>query len=229
VGHDEGGQLTTRVRRNPFSVVLFDEFEKAHPDVFDALLQVLDDGRLTDGQGKTVDFKHTVIVMTSNVGAKHLVEARARNGIGFAVGGDQAAKTWDRLKGTALEALKGAFKPEFLNRIDETIVFHPLGQPEILRIVDLMLAGTNAKLRDLGVSLTLTPAMREALAAEGFDPVYGARPLRRAIQRVLETPLSERLLEGDVVAGDALLADWVEGQLVLTKRLAEPVPVPQAA
>ncbi|MDB5101790.1 MAG: ATPase domain protein, partial [Cyanobacteria bacterium RYN_339] len=230
VGYDEAGQLTEAVRRKPYSVVLFDEIEKAHPDVFDALLQVLDDGRLTDAQGKTVDFKHTVIVMTSNVGAKHLVEARQRNGIGFAVG-DQQSKGWERLKATALGALKDAFKPEFLNRVDETVVFHPLGQPEILRIVDLMLANTQAKLRDLGVSLVLTQPTREALAADGFDPVYGARPLRRAIQRLLETPLSERLLEGDVVSGDAMMADWVDGQLVLTKRQPEPElqPVPQAA
>jgi ATP-dependent Clp protease ATP-binding subunit ClpC len=209
-------------------VVLFDEIEKAHPDVFDALLQVLDDGRLTDAQGKTVDFKHTVIIMTSNVGAKHLVEARTKSNIGFSVGSAED-KTWDRLKATALDALKGAFKPEFLNRIDEVVVFHPLGQAEILRIVDLMLDGTRRKLTDLGVTLDLTTATKEALAAEGFDPVYGARPLRRAIQRLLENPLSERLLEGDLVAGETVQADWVDGKLVLNKFQPVAQPTPQAA
>jgi ATP-dependent Clp protease ATP-binding subunit ClpC len=226
VGHDEAGQLTEAVRRKPYSLVLFDEIEKAHPDVFNTLLQVLDDGRLTDAQGKTVDFRHTLIVMTSNVGAKHLVEHRSRAGIGFSMPGNEDAKAWERLKETALSALKAEFKPEFLNRIDETIVFQPLDQAQILRIVDLMAATTQRKLAAIGVTLLLSLAAREALAKEGFDPVYGARPLRRAIQRLLENSLSEWLLEDRVSEGDTVLADWVDGQLVLTKREAQPMQTP---
>jgi ATP-dependent Clp protease ATP-binding subunit ClpC len=216
VGYEEAGQLTEAIRRRPYSVVLFDEIEKAHPDVFNMLLQILDDGRLTDAKGRTVDFKNAIIIMTSNVGAQHLVGKASA--IGFQTGeGAAEAKSWERIQDTVLEALKQAFRPEFLNRVDEIVVFQPLTQPQILTIVDLMLATTQRKLSGQGITVTLSQAAKEALAEKGFDPTYGARPLRRAIQRQLETPLSNLLLKGEFTAGDRIRVDHADGQFSFFK------------
>jgi ATP-dependent Clp protease ATP-binding subunit ClpC len=224
VGHDEAGQLTEAIRRKPYSVVLFDELEKAHPDVHQLLLQILEDGRLTDSKGRTVDFRHAVIIMTSNVGASKLVGPQG--GMGFRAGSEaDEAHRWSRMREAALEALKEAFKPEFLNRVDDTIVFHPLGKEEILAIVDLLLAQTRAKLADQGVALSLSGEARQALADAGFDPVYGARPLRRAIQRELEVPIGDRLLAGELRPGSQLTVGWRDGAFTFgPEALASTVP-----
>ncbi|MFN3428626.1 MAG: AAA family ATPase [Candidatus Sericytochromatia bacterium] len=225
VGYEEAGQLTEAIRRRPYSVVLFDEIEKAHPDVFNMLLQILDDGRLTDAKGRTVDFKNAILLMTSNVGAQHLVGKASA--IGFQAGeGTAEAKNWERIQDTVLEALKQSFRPEFLNRVDEIVVFQPLTQPQILTIVDLMLDTTQRKLRGQGISVTLTQAAKEALAEKGFDPTYGARPLRRAIQRQLETPLSNLLLKGEFKSGDHIRVDHADGQFSFLK---DEAPVPAAS
>jgi ATP-dependent Clp protease ATP-binding subunit ClpC len=226
VGYEEGGQLTEAVRRRPYAVILFDEIEKAHPDVFNMLLQILDDGRLTDSQGRTVDFKNTIVIMTSNVGAQHLV--RQGGGIGFVSSGEAAeAANWSRMKETAMEALKQAFRPEFLNRVDEIIVFHPLAKPHILQIVDLMLEATRRKLHGQAITLELTQAAREHLADQGFDPSYGARPLRRAIQRQLETPLSDLLLKGEFREGDHIRIDVADKRFTFFKAAPAQAPVQQ--
>ncbi|HMQ31826.1 MAG TPA: AAA family ATPase [Chloroflexaceae bacterium] len=229
VGYDEGGQLTESIRRRPYQVVLFDEIEKAHPDVFNALLQVLDDGRLTDGQGRTVDFRNAVIIMTSNAGTEHL----QGGGIGFSAGG-RGGKQVD-LKDARKkvdEALRQTFRPEFLNRIDDIILFHPLSMEDLTRIVDLQVGELVARLRDQRISLTLTQTAKEYLVVEGFNPVYGARPLRRTVQRMLETPISRELLRGVFKEGDVIEVDLEHGQLVFhrggvlaieSKRPAEPL------
>ncbi|MCB2224394.1 MAG: ATP-dependent Clp protease ATP-binding subunit [Actinobacteria bacterium] len=201
VGYDEGGQLTEAVRRKPFSVVLFDEIEKAHPDVFNTLLQILEDGRLTDSQGRTVDFKNTVIIMTSNLGTAEL----RRKSIGFQT--DDEAVSYEAIKSKVMEALKKQFRPEFLNRIDEIIVFHELTMDEVKAIVDLMLARVRAQLQSQAIELALSDAAKERLALKGYDPQLGARPLRRAIQRMLEDPLSERVLFNEFPAGTTVLVD----------------------
>jgi ATP-dependent Clp protease ATP-binding subunit ClpC len=201
VGYDEGGQLTEAVRRKPFSVVLFDEIEKAHPDVFNTLLQILEDGRLTDAQGRSVDFKNTVIIMTSNLGTADLRKAA----IGFARADE--AVTYERMKEKVNEELKRHFRPEFLNRIDEVIVFHELSKPEVTEIVDLMMKRVVGQLESQGINLDLTPAAKELLSRKGYDPTLGARPLRRAIQRLLEDPLSERILWKEFRAGETVLVD----------------------
>ncbi|MFP5501103.1 MAG: ATP-dependent Clp protease ATP-binding subunit [Candidatus Sericytochromatia bacterium] len=217
VGYEEAGQLTEAVRRRPYSVLLFDEIEKAHPDVFNMLLQILDDGRLTDSKGRTVDFKNTIIIMTSNVGAKHLVR-KGSGSIGF-VSAEEAAERqdWEKMKETAMEALKDAFRPEFLNRVDEIIVFHPLTEAHILEIVDSMLAITERKLHGQAITLALSEAAKGALAEKGYDPTYGARPLRRAIQRQLETPLSNLLLKGEFHEGDHIRVDYADGSFTFFK------------
>jgi ATP-dependent Clp protease ATP-binding subunit ClpC len=207
VGYEEAGQLTESVRRRPYSVVLFDEIEKAHPDVFNILLQVLDDGRLTDAQGRTVNFENTVIVMTSNVGSQHLVSERqfgftGRDGIDF-------RETERR----AREALERTFRPEFLNRIDEIIVFQPLTKEDVLRIVDIMLKRLNKHLESQKVSVAVTETAREFLAEEGYDPKFGARPLARAIRRHIENPLSSRIISGDFGPGDTVVVDRAEDGL----------------
>src|SRR5208282_248953 len=176
VGYDEGGQLTEQVRRRPYSVLLFDEIEKAHPEVFNALLQVLDDGRMTDGQGRTVNFKNTVVVMTSNVGTQ-MVE---KNTIGFSVLGKETAG--DETRKRLLDALRRQFRPEFLNRIDDIIVFNTLSREHLSKIVDLQLGIVSKMLKDRKLNLTVTPAAKDAIIAEGYDPQFGARPMRRAIQ-----------------------------------------------
>jgi ATP-dependent Clp protease ATP-binding subunit ClpA len=201
VGYQEGGQLTEAVRRRPYSVVLFDEIEKAHPDVFNMLLQILDEGRLTDSQGRTVDFKNALIILTSNVGSQHLFEAAQSGTL------RPGTPAWEAAKAEALDALRSEFRPEFINRLDEQIVFHPLAGEDIARITDLMLADTGARLKREGLGLFVTDAAREAIAKVGTDPAYGARPLRRAIQRELETPLARYLLEGRHLPGDVVTVD----------------------
>jgi ATP-dependent Clp protease ATP-binding subunit ClpC len=215
VGYEEGGQLTERVRRRPYSVVLLDEIEKAHPDVFNMLLQILEDGRLTDSQGRTVDFRNTVIIMTSNVGAMRYGKMKA---IGFSSGGeDRIVCDYDKMKESILDELKNTFRPEFLNRIDEIIVFHALEPEHTRQIVDLMLERVIERLTKQGIRVKITSAAREFLSREGFDPVYGARPLRRAIQRMIEDSLSEEILSGRLDIGDAVLIDEQEGKLVFKK------------
>jgi len=201
VGYEEGGQLTEKVRRKPFSVVLFDEVEKAHPDIFNSLLQILEDGRLTDSQGRVVDFKNTVIIMTTNLGTRDI--AKGMN-LGFSMTTD-AGGSYERMKSKVQDELKQHFRPEFLNRIDDVVVFHTLSQEEIVRIVDLMIARLDDRLRDKDMGIELTTAAKHLLAERGFDPVLGARPLRRAIQREIEDPLSEKILFGELQAGEIIL------------------------
>ena len=206
VGYDEGGQLTEKVRRRPFSVVLFDEIEKAHPDIFNSLLQVLEDGRLTDSQGRTVDFKNTVIIMTTNLGTRDISKSL---GLGFA-NADDDLTNYDRMKGKVQDELKNHFRPEFLNRIDDVIVFHQLTKDQIIQIVDLMVAGLDERLKAKDMGIELTQAAKDLLAARGYDPLLGARPLRRVIQREIEDSLSERILFSELKAGEIIVVD-VEG------------------
>jgi ATP-dependent Clp protease ATP-binding subunit ClpC len=212
VGYDDGGQLTEAVRRRPYRVVLFDEIEKAHPDVFNVLLQILEDGRLTDGHGRTVDFRNTVVIMTSNLGTGEL----GRQPYGFRTDGRDQTASDERLRAAVDQGLKKTFRPEFLNRIDETIIFRPLTQDEIVAVVGLMAAEVRERLQERGITFGLTTAAGEWLAREGFDPVYGARPLRRAIQRYLENPLSRGILAGDFQEGDHVLVDSNGSGLQLT-------------
>ena len=203
VGYEEGGQLTEKVRRKPFSVVLFDEIEKAHPDIFNSLLQVLEDGRLTDAQGRVVDFKNTVVIMTTNLGTRDI--AKGVN-LGFSDAGDSQS-SYERMKGKVNDELKTHFRPEFLNRIDDIVVFHQLSQDEIVEIVDLMIDKLDSRLRDKDMAIELTPAAKALLATRGYDPVLGARPLRRTIQREIEDPLSEKMLYGDLKPGEIVIVD----------------------
>src|SRR4029077_17975413 len=200
VGYEEGGQLTEAVRRRPYAVVLLDEIEKAHPDVFNLLLQVLEDGRLTDSQGRAVDFKNTVIIMTSNVGSAGMQKSKD---IGFGPVKEEGstAVRYERMKNKILEEVKHLFRPEFLNRIDEVVVFHSLDLPQIKEIVSLELAKVVKELENQHMTLEAADAARDLLAKEGWDPAMGARPLRRAIQRLMEDPLSEELLRGTFKVG----------------------------
>ncbi len=207
VGYEEGGQLTEKVRRKPFSVVLFDEVEKAHPDIFNSLLQILEDGRLTDSQGRVVDFKNTVIIMTTNLGTRDI--SKGFN-LGFAATGDTQSG-YERMKAKVQDELKQHFRPEFLNRIDDIVVFHQLTEREIIRIVDLMIAKVDERLKDKDMGIELTSTAKELLAARGYDPVLGARPLRRTIQREIEDVLSEKILFSEVKSGEIVLVD-VEGE-----------------
>ena len=207
VGYDEGGQLTEKVRRRPFSVVLFDEVEKAHPDIFNSLLQILEDGRLTDSQGRMVDFKNTVIIMTTNLGTRDI--AKGLN-LGFAAG-DDSQSTYEKMKIKVHEELKQHFRPEFLNRIDDIVVFHQLSREEITQIVDLMIYGLEIRLKDKDMGIELTQAAKNFLAEKGYDPVLGARPLRRTIQREIEDVLSEKILFGELKPGQIVVID-VEGE-----------------
>ncbi|MDP9170944.1 MAG: ATP-dependent chaperone ClpB [Acidobacteriota bacterium] len=203
VGYDEGGQLTEHVRRKPYSVVLFDEIEKGHPDIFNTLLQILDDGRLTDGQGRTVDFKHTVIIMTSNVGSAVIGE---HNPIGFSV--NQKVKNGnEEVRKRLLDALRQTFRPEFLNRVDDIIVFNGLSKEHLSVIIDLQLGRVESMLSGRGLKLEVTPAAKELIISDGYDPAYGARPMRRSIQRLVQDPLSLRLLAGDFLSGETILVD----------------------
>jgi len=201
VGYEEGGQLTEAVRRRPYSVVLLDEIEKAHPDVFNTLLQILEDGRLTDAQGKTVDFKNTVIIMTSNLGTQNL----RKPVLGFGQGA--ADLTYDKMRQRVEEELKRNFRPEFLNRIDEVIVFHELSRAEVKSIVDLLIVRIENQLRSQDVDIELTEAAKDYLARTGYDPTLGARPLRRAIQRHIEDPISEKILWKEYEAGETIMVD----------------------
>src|SRR5450756_1439978 len=210
VGYDEGGQLTEKVRRRPFSVVLFDEVEKAHADVFNSLLQILEDGRLTDSQGRVVDFKNTVIIMTTNLGTRDIAKGLQT---GFQAGGDLST-SYERMKSKVMDELKVQFRPEFLNRVDDVIVFPQLSQDEIIEIVDLMIAKLLDRLHAKDMSLELTPAAKQLLAEKGYDPVLGARPLRRAIQREIEDALSEKILFGDLKPGQTVVVD-AEGEGLL--------------
>jgi ATP-dependent Clp protease ATP-binding subunit ClpC len=203
VGYDEGGQLTEKVRRRPFSVVLFDEVEKAHPDIFNSLLQVLEDGRLTDSQGRVVDFKNTIIIMTTNLGTRDISKSLS---LGFA-NVEDAMGNYERMKAKVGDELKTHFRPEFLNRIDDIVVFHQLTENEIIQIVDLMIANLDERLRAKDMGIELTPAAKILLAKRGYDPVLGARPLRRTIQRELEDALSEKMLFGELKAGEIVLVD----------------------
>lgn len=198
VGHDEGGQLTKAVRKKPYSVVLFDEIEKAHPDVFNILLQILEEGRLTDSVGRTVDFRNTIIIMTSNVGARDIAQETT---LGFS-GASNSQLSDKEIKSRVTSELKKLFRPEFLNRLDEIIVFKSLTQDQIKQIVDLMIDEVRDRMIDLGMSIEIDDDVRAYLSEEGMDPVNGARPLRRAIQRLIEDPISEKILEGKFTAGN---------------------------
>jgi ATP-dependent Clp protease ATP-binding subunit ClpB len=211
VGYDEGGQLTEAVRRRPYAVILFDEIEKAHPDVFNALLQVLDDGRLTDGKGRTVDFRNTVVIMTSNVGSDLIQEASRR-------GEDD-----DRLKDKLMDVLRHTFRPEFLNRVDETVIFKSLGKGEIEKIVEIQLKDLRKRLAERKLSLEVTPEAKAMLAERGYDPVFGARPLKRTIQRMIENPLAVEVLAGHFTEGDHILVEPDGGTFTFRKEAPAPV------
>ena len=202
VGYDEGGQLTEAVRRHPYSVVLFDEIEKAHPDVFNILLQVLDDGRITDSQGRTVDFKNTILIMTSNIGSQYLLNGIEKNGV-----------ISEAVRSEVDAELKAHFRPEFLNRLDEIILFHPLSKENISGIIDLMMTELNRRLKSQGVTLKLTEAAKQSVIEGGYDPAFGARPLRRYLQKNVETLAAKLILQGDVLGGDTILVDAKDGKL----------------
>ena len=226
VGYDEGGQLTEKVRRHPYSVVLFDEIEKAHPEIFNSMLQVLDDGRLTDGKGRVVDFKNTIIIMTSNIGARMLTSAAGRK-IGFASASDEhdedeasreglyGGKSYSEAKDVVIDELKKAFSPEFINRVDEIIFFRMLGRDSLIKIVDLLTASVGKRVSDIGIEIELTEEAKELLAKEGYDPQYGARPLRRVIQSMVEDSLSEAILDGVVSSGNIAKVDVEDGKIVI--------------
>ena len=203
VGYEEGGQLTEKVRRKPFSVVLFDEVEKAHPDIFNSLLQILDEGRLTDAQGRVVDFKNTVIVMTTNLGTRDIAKSVS---LGFSGAGDTEG-SYEKMKAKVADELKQHFRPEFLNRVDEIVVFRQLTQEDIERIVDLMVAQIEVRLKDKDMGIELTPAAKTLIAKRGYDPVLGARPLRRALQRDIEDLLAEKILFSELKPGEIVVVD----------------------
>lgn len=238
VGYDEGGQLTEKVRRRPYSVVLFDEIEKAHPEIFNAMLQILDDGRLSDGQGRVVDFKNTIIIMTSNIGARMLTTSAGRK-IGFSVPATQVdsktgknyvtideasnerlygGKTYDEAKDLVLDELKKAFSPEFINRVDEIIFFRMLNRDAILQIVDLLTVGLASRISEMGIEIKLTDSAKNLLAEKGYDPQYGARPLKRVIQSMVEDKFSEAILDQTVSVGDTAIIDEKGGEIVIRKK-----------
>jgi ATP-dependent Clp protease ATP-binding subunit ClpC len=229
VGFNEGGQLTEAVRRRPYTVVLFDEIEKAHPDVFNLLLQLLEDGRLTDSKGRTVDFKNTLIIMTSNIGSK--VIEKGGGGLGFEFGGGDADETnYNRIRSLVNEELKQYFRPEFLNRLDEIIVFRQLNREEVKEIAEIMLKEVFDRMLDKGIALSVTEAFKERLVEEGYNPSYGARPLRRAVMRLLEDSLAEEFLSGRIGDGDAAVVDVNDDkQVVIRKQSALPAQPELAA
>ena len=216
IGYDEGGQLTEAVRRKPYSVILFDEIEKAHPDVFNMLLQILDDGRLTDSKGKTVDFKNTVVIMTSNVGANAI---KKQNVLGFSVSTGETKEEYERMKEIITEELKRTFRPEFLNRLDEVIVFHSLEESQIKDILDIMIKDLEKRLAKMDIHIKVTEATRDHIAKEGFDAVYGARPLERTIRKMIEDQLAEEILSGTVNKDDEIVIDYEGDHLVFNKGL----------
>ena len=203
IGYEEGGQLTEAVRRRPFSVILFDEIEKAHHDVFNIFLQVLDDGRLTDSQGRTVDFKNTVLIMTSNIGSPQILEAQQRRA------------SYDEVHSIVMAELREHFRPEFLNRVDETVVFHPLETEQLTKIVDIQLNRLRARLTERRIILSVTPAALQHLGERGYDPVYGARPLKRLIQQEIETPMARQLVKGELRDGDTATVELKDRQVVI--------------
>ncbi len=215
IGYEEGGQLTEAVRRRPYRVILLDEIEKAHPDVFNILLQILEDGRLTDNAGRVVDFKNTVIIMTSNIGSQYITPPPED------ATPEQAAKHYEQMRNTVVAELQAVFRPELLNRIDEIIVFHSLTSKEIREIVDLMLAQVGERLRERHITLEATEAAKDFLAQEGYDPQFGARPLRRVIQRLIETPIAAGMLRGEFAEGDTIVVDVEDGELTLRVKVAE--------
>jgi len=214
VGYEEGGQLTEKVRRKPYSIVLLDEIEKAHPDVFNILLQILEDGRLTDSKGRTVDFKNTVIIMTSNVGAELL---KKQSTLGFMPQEKEDKASYDKIKETLMAELRKTFRPEFLNRVDEIIVFHQLSK-DIEKIADIMIKELNDRLKENDIKLDFTPEAKEEIIKQGYDPNYGARPLRRVIQRIVENQLSELMLQGEVKPGDELIVTAKDGKIEFVKK-----------
>ncbi len=220
VGYDEGGQLTEKVRRKPFSVILFDEIEKAHPDIFNSLLQILEEGRLTDGQGRVVDFKNTIIIMTTNLGTREIT----RGALGFTLEGD-SKNDYDQMKARVNEELKRNFKPEFLNRVDEVIVFPQLNRDELLQIVDLFVARLQRRLDERDLKLTLTTVAKERLIELGYEPALGARPLRRVVQREIEDAISERILTGTIGSAQDILVDFINGEFTFVANSRESEPV----
>jgi ATP-dependent Clp protease ATP-binding subunit ClpC len=212
VGYNEGGQLTEAVRRRPYTVVLFDEIEKAHPDVFNMLLQILEDGRLTDAKGRTVDFKNTLLILTSNIGSK--VIEKGGSGIGFEFSEDATETQYNRIRSLVNEELKQYFRPEFLNRLDEIIVFRQLNKLEVTQIAEIMLKEVFGRLTEKGIVLEVTDRFKDRLITEGYSPSYGARPLRRAIMRLLEDSLAEEILSGRIKDGDTALVDVDENGIV---------------
>jgi ATP-dependent Clp protease ATP-binding subunit ClpC len=220
VGYEEGGQLTEAVRRRPYRVILLDEIEKAHPDVFSALLQILDDGRLTDGHGRTVDFKNTVVIMTSNVGVEDI---RRDMTIGFATQRDEAKtqkQNYERMREKMMVELKKTFRPEFINRVDEIIVFHELTEEQLKSIINLLVKDLQKRLADRKLGVELTEGAKSWLVKVGYDPMFGARPLRRAIERYVESPLSTRLLRGEFSQGDTIIVDLGDDGLNFNTRKA---------
>jgi len=213
VGHEEGGQLTEKIRRKPYSVVLFDEIEKAHPDIFNVLLQVLDEGHLTDGLGRKVDFKNTLIIMTSNVGARKLQDFGT--GVGF--GTKSKIENLEEIRsGVIEESLKKAFSPEFLNRLDDIIIFKSLNEEDISKIIDIPLLELKNRISEVGYNLKISTKLKEHLIKSGYDEKYGARPLNRAIQRYVEDPIAERMLDGDLKEGDTIKLGFVKNDVTIT-------------
>jgi ATP-dependent Clp protease ATP-binding subunit ClpB len=203
IGHDEGGQLTEAVRRRPYSVLLFDEIEKAHPDVFNTLLQLLDDGRLTDSKGRVVNFKNTIVIMTSNIGSRHLLEGNIED---------------EKVKSIVLEELRHHFRPEFLNRVDEIVVFHSLKKSDLMEIVKIQLKSFAKRLSDIGINMDVTRAAKELLVERGYDPVYGARPLKRVISKELETPISRLIVGGEISENQTIKVDCNERGFTLSQK-----------
>ncbi|MTI69433.1 MAG: ATP-dependent Clp protease ATP-binding subunit [Firmicutes bacterium] len=214
VGHDEGGQLTEKVRRKPYSVILFDEIEKAHPEVFNILLQLLDDGRLTDSKGRIVDFKNTIVIMTSNVGASRIKKQKT---LGFAAVEDEEKREYEEMKDNIMDELKKSFRPEFINRIDEVIVFHSLSEDNIKDIVELMVKDLEDKLKKLNINIKVNNDAKEYIADKGYDPVYGARPLERSIRKLIEDPLSEEILKGSIAKNQNIVVNFKEDKLTFDK------------
>ena len=220
VGYEEGGQLTEAIRRRPYRVILFDEIEKAHPEVWNALLQILDDGRLTDGQGRVVDFRNTVLIMTSNLGTQFVTHAGT---LGFRGGTDEEGKADSDDK--IYKALKDTFRPEFLNRIDEIIIFSTLTPEQMEQIVDLQMVKVSGRLAEHGLHVELSPSARTWLAEEGYDPAFGARPLQRALQKFVESPLSVKILQGKFENGDTVIVDHLEDEGLVFRKPEGSTPV----
>ena len=223
IGYEEGGQLTEAIRRRPYRVILLDEIEKAHPEVFNTLLQLLDDGRLTDGHGRTVDCKNTVVIMTSNTGVE-LIKREMRLGFTPQKGGAKAQQqSYEDMKEKVMTEVKKTFRPEFLNRLDDIIVFHELTAEQLRQIVDLMVKDLQKRLTERKLKLEMTDAAKSWLAKAGFDPIYGARPLRRAVERYVENPLSAKVLQGEFNEGDTVVVDLVDDTLTFTAEVAQSV------